>query len=393
MEDKAGFSNTKEMQDIVLQVPHSDLKQQLISIKIKQALKAAKDRGVILGRHGKKVLSKTNRKAADHFAKKMVPILKELDADGHNNIREVAAELNRRQIPTFRGHGNRWHIRTVNLLLQRIRPGALRKRPNPVKWVGGKRAILKHLKKHLPAEFNNYYEPFVGGGALFFELSSKLDKAHLSDTNRDLVTMYQVLKSDPARVIELLKVHSKNHNEEYYYHLRAKKNLSDPVEVAARMLYLNKTCYNGLWRVNKKGEFNASFGDYSNPVICNAGNIQACSKLLKIATIKQGDYRKIKPRRGDFVFFDPPYHRISDTSFTAYSKDTFTEKDHIRLAKFCRKLHGQGVKLMISNSRTEFIQKLYDLPIFNIHIIKAPRMVSRDSFGRQPVEEFIITNY
>jgi len=368
-------------------------KKQLTSNRIREALKAAKAMGVKLGRHGKKVLSKTNRVAADLFAKNMVNIIKELHAEGYIDIRSITEELNRRRIPTFRGKGRRWHLRTVNLLLKRIAPESLKRKLQPVKWVGGKRSILTELRKYLPKEFNNYWEPFVGGGALFFDLYPKIRKAYLSDTNKDLVTMYQVIKSNPDDLIEVLKIHSKKHDEEYYYSIRDKNKLEAPVEVAARMLYLNKTCYNGLWRVNKKGEFNASIGNYSKPVIYNAANIKACNKALRCAKLKQADFKSIKPQAGDFVYFDPPYHRLNDTSFTAYSKEDFTEKDHIRLARFCKKLHAKGVKLMVSNSKTAFIYNLYDLPIFNIHVIKAPRLVNSNSSERKPVEEFIITNY
>ena len=159
------------------------------------------------------------------------------------------------------------------------------------------------------------------------------------------------------------------------------------------MLYLNKTCYNGLWRVNQKGEFNASFGAYASPLICNALNIKTCSKSLQGVTIKLKDYKTITPKAGDFVYFDPPYYKTSDTSFTAYSKTGFSKRDHIRLAKFCMKLHSQGVKLMVSNSNSDFIRALYASPVFNIHVVYAPRMINSNGLERQPVEELIITNY
>ena len=363
------------------------------STRIKAALKAAKQRGVILGRHGKKVLSKTNKAAANAFAKKMIPVIKELQAEGYTNVRSVTAELNRRGISTFRRQNNKWHIRTVNLLLKRIGNNTLKNKPHPVKWVGGKRNIIKELKQYMPKAFENYYEPFFGGGALFFEIQRSLKKAYLSDVNSDLMTMYKVIQKEPDRLIKLLKVHAAAHSEDYYYKVRATHDLTNPVEIAARMLYLNKTCYNGLWRVNKKGGFNASPGKYENPVICHAANLKACHKLLKGAKLKQMNYLKIKPKRDDFVYFDPPYHQANLTSFTAYTESPFTEKDHIRLARFCKRLHERGVKVMLSNSKTEFIQKLYSLPIFKMHVIKAARMINCDTSARQKIEELLITNY
>lgn len=380
---------------INLPVIHADLveKQKRTSIKIKASLNLAKKRGVKLGKHGKNVLAKTNKKSADDFAKAMMPLLKELKVQGYNDIRTLTAELNQRKIPTFRGNNRQWHLRTVNLLIKRIKPEMFQAKPNPVKWVGGKRGIIKELKKRLPVTFNHYYEPFFGGGALFFELHLNIKKAFLSDTNEDLITMYKVIQSDPKPLIQLLKTHARLHDLEYYYKIRAQHGTEDPVEIAARMLYLNKTCYNGLWRVNQKGEFNASFGTYTNPLICNALNIRTCSKSLQAALLKRKDYRLIKPKKGDFVYFDPPYQKTTDTSFTAYSKTGFTKQDQIRLAKFCKKLNDQGVNLMISNSNSDFIQELYQSPSFSIHVIKAPRMINSNPLERRSVEELIIVNF
>ena len=258
-----------------------------------------------------------------------------------------------------------------------------------LKWVGGKRSIIGELKSRLPDKFNNYYEAFVGGGALFFEIAPEIKKAFLSDTNMDLVITYSVIKKDPDKLIELLRKHKNNHTDEYYYKVRAMHTLSDPVEIAARMIYLNKTCFNGLFRVNKKGEFNNAVGKYNNPGICQEDNIRACSKALKSVTIEEKDYTKIKPISGDFVYFDPPYHPINKTSFTAYTKLGFTEKDQSDLANFCTELSKQGVKIMVSNSNTKFIRDLYKSNIFKIGIVNAPRSLN----GRSPVEEVLITNY
>lgn len=262
-----------------------------------------------------------------------------------------------------------------------------------LKWVGGKRGIIEELKKRLPKKFNEYYESFVGGGALFFELVGTHKKAHLSDANLDLILTYKVIQKDPLLLIEMLKKHQKKHSEEYYYKIRAQHILEDPIAIAARMIYLNKTCFNGLFRVNKKGEFNVPMGKYSNPGICQEDNIMACHKALKGVQIEYRDYAKTEPKAGDLIYFDPPYHPTSDTSFTAYSKMDFTEKDQSDLAAFCIKLHKKGVLIMVSNSNTKFIRDLYKSNIFKINIVNAPRLVNCKPNGRSSVEEVLITNY
>src|SRR6185437_9619772 len=227
--------------------------------------------------------------------------------------------------------------------------------------------------------------PFTGGGALFFELQPK--KAFLSDVNPELVNTYKVIQKDVEELIELLSKHQKKHSEEYYYKIRAKHNLKDPIEIAARMIYLNKTCYNGLYRVNKKGEFNTPIGRYVRPGICQPENLRACNKALKKTSIEHKDYTKITPQAGDFCYLDPPYHPMTETSFTAYSKFNFSEADQANLAQFCTDLHKKGVKLMLSNSNTEYIRSLYKSKIFNIAIIHAPRFVNSKANGRSAVEE------
>lgn len=262
-----------------------------------------------------------------------------------------------------------------------------------LKWVGGKRSIIGELKARLPETFNDYYEGFVGGGALFFELQPTLKKAFLSDANLDLVLTYSVIKKDPDKLLTVLKKHQRLNCEEYYYRQRSRHDLDDPIEVAARMIYLNKTCFNGLYRVNSKGEFNVPMGKYTNPGIVSEPNIMACNKALQIADIQYKDFLKIEAREGDFCYFDPPYHPTSDTSFTKYSKLDFSEKDQQALAEFCTQLHRKGVKVMVSNSNTPFIRNLFSSNIFNIGIVNAPRSVNCKANGRSAVEEVLITNY
>lgn len=273
------------------------------------------------------------------------------------------------------------------------KPADEKERPHPfVKWVGGKRSIIDELKSRLPSDISEYYEPFVGGGALFFAVQSRIETAVLSDVNTDLLLTYQVIKKDVEKLIEKLKVHQENHDEKYYYKIRSQHNLVDPVEVAARFIYLNKTCFNGLYRVNKKGEFNVPIGRYTNPNVVHELNLRACQIALEKATIKLQSYDKIKPSAGAFVYFDPPYHPTSETAyFTQYSKGGFSEKDQIALRDFFAKLAKQGVNVMLSNSNTPFVQDLYKG--YNIAIIDAPRNVNCKPNKRNSVEEVLITNY
>lgn len=262
-----------------------------------------------------------------------------------------------------------------------------------VKWAGGKRGIINEIISRLPEKFNNYYEPFLGGGALFFQLYNKLTQAYLSDVNIDLLLAFEAIKKDPEKVILRLKKHSEAHGEDYYYSLRSKHNLEEPLDLAARFIYLNKTCYNGLFRTNNSGEFNVPIGKYTNPQILDKDNIFLCSNALKKALIEVKDFSQIKPTKGDFVYFDPPYHPIQENSFTKYSKLDFTENDQIRLRNFALHLHKKGVNLMISNSNTSFINDLYKNKIFNVNVINAPRFINSKGDGRKSAEEVIIRNY
>ncbi|MBL7057813.1 DNA adenine methylase [Patescibacteria group bacterium] len=265
--------------------------------------------------------------------------------------------------------------------------------PQPfVKWVGGKRSLINELIKRLPKNFNSYYEPFIGGGALFFSLCNKLEKAILIDKNLELVITYNAIKKQPKKLIERLKQHARNHSETHYYFVRQNKPTS-PLDIAARFLYLNKTCFNGLYRVNKSGGFNVPIGKYSNPNIVQESNILACHKALDVAEIKYGDFSHVEPQKQDFAYFDPPYHPTSEASFTAYTKDNFMESDQIRLRDYIVKLHRKGVYIMLSNSSTEFIRDLYKAKYFNHHEVFAPRYINCKPGERGKVSELLITNY
>jgi len=270
-----------------------------------------------------------------------------------------------------------------------------RKSPQPfVKWAGGKRSIINDLLDNKPNEFNHYFEPFVGGGALFFTLYDRkeITKATISDINLDLILTYSVIQKDPEILVEKLQVHKDNNNKEYFYKIRKQHDIKNPIEKAARFLYLNKTCYNGLFRVNQKGEFNVPFGKYSNPNIVDKNNIFACNHALRGIDIQLGDFNKIKPKKGDFVYFDPPYHPTKSDSFTSYTKLDFREEDQRKLKDLANKLSSKGVQIMLSNSNTEFIKELYK-DDFDIITVKAPRMVNCKSDERIPVMELLIKNY
>lgn len=262
-----------------------------------------------------------------------------------------------------------------------------------VKWTEGKRSILPELLTRVPATFHEYYEPFVGGGALYFALHRRISKAYLSDINQDLITAYQVIKREPRTLVAALQQHQQQHCKEYFYAQRARHHHKSQVAVAARMIYLNRTCFNGLWRVNKQGLFNVPIGSYAHPRICDEVTITACSKALRKATVSCTDYTQIHPKKGDFVYFDPPYHPGTGNSFTVYNKNNFTIKDQTDLAQLCIILHSIGVKVMVSNSDTAFIKSIYPAAVFHITTIQAPHAIGCKSQSRKVVVEAIITNY
>jgi DNA adenine methylase len=260
-----------------------------------------------------------------------------------------------------------------------------------VKWVGGKRALLHELESRFPRRFNRYFEPFVGGGAVYYHLQPQA--AFLGDANRELVNTYNVVKNDVRELISHLRTHE--NQEEYFYTLRAvaPDDLS-PVERASRLIYLNRTCFNGLYRVNSKGGFNAPFGRYKNPTICNEQGLLAASGALQSAHIAHQPYQAIldEARLGDFVYMDPPYHPLSATaSFTSYTAGSFGARDQEELAQTFRALDARGTKVMLSNSDTPFIHALY--ADYHIERVMAPRMVNRNGAKRGPISELIIRNY
>ena len=269
-----------------------------------------------------------------------------------------------------------------------------------VKWAGGKRQIVDKLLMYAPDEFNTYYEPFVGGGALLFELSPK--KAVINDSNKELINVYNVLRNEEKfkKMCSILNTYEKNNIEEFYYELRNKDRnkssfdrLSD-YKRAGRTIYLNKACFNGLYRVNSKNEFNVPFGKKTKVNTYDIGNLITVSNYLTMNDIKilNVDFEdSVKDaQKGDFIYFDPPYD--SETSiFNSYTEDGFDKEEQRRLAKVYKELSNKGCYVMLSNNNTTLIKELYK--DFNIHIIEAKRSINSNGKKRGKVEEVIITNY
>lgn len=263
-----------------------------------------------------------------------------------------------------------------------------------VKWAGGKRRLLNRIIPLVPPSFRSYYEPFAGGAALFYAVAGRATRCYLSDTNVELVLTYQVIRDRPKALIKRLKKYAASHSEETYYMVRG-AGPRDPAGVAARFVYLNRTCFNGLYRVNKSGAFNVPFGRHRNPNIIQEQNIMACNELLRGATVTHQDFRTLgrRPKAGDFVYFDPPYHPTDEASFTAYTKEDFNEDDQVDLRDYARELHARGVFVMISNSKTRYIESLYRGKEFNRRRVQAPRLINCQAASRGCVDELLITNY
>jgi DNA adenine methylase len=269
--------------------------------------------------------------------------------------------------------------------------------PRPfLKWAGGKSKLIQQYKQYLPNihDYKTYHEPFLGGGALFFYLLPT--KAVLTDINSELITTYLCVRDKLEELLGTLKLHEFYHNRDYYYKVRGNPGSTD-VEKAARLIYLNRTCFNGLYRVNSKGEFNVPLGKYDNPKICQLDILVAASEALQSSVIEELDFSHVLKQAtsaDDFVFFDPPYHPISQTSyFTAYSKLSFNQLDQIRLRDISSKLALRGVKVMVCNSDCEFIRSIYNEIDFKIHLVKATRVINSNIKNRGSIGELVITSY
>ncbi|WP_165859218.1 MULTISPECIES: DNA adenine methylase [Desulfofundulus] len=262
----------------------------------------------------------------------------------------------------------------------------------PVKWAGGKSQLIPQFEPLFPKrEYSLYVEPFVGGGAVFFHLLPP--RAVLIDSNDELINFYLVVRDDLEALLQDLRRHE--NTAEYYYRIRAlDPGQLTPVERASRFLYLNKTGYNGLWRVNSRGQHNVPFGRYKNPKIVDEPNLRLVSVALKRAEIICGDFSRILDctAPGAFVYLDPPYHPLSETAnFTSYTPDAFGEDDQRRLAEVFRELDRRGCLVMLSNSDTPFIRELYKN--YDIQVVYAKRAINCRADKRGPIAELVIRNY
>lgn len=295
-----------------------------------------------------------------------------------------------------------------------------------LKWVGGKRQLLDQFEELYPTELKlrkikNYYEPFVGGGAVFFDVAQKyeIENAFLYDINEELILTYKVIQKDVNKLIEFLYKHDlfyKKLNEkkqkEYYYEIRENFNLQrfnidykkyseNWIPRAAQTIFLNRTCFNGLFRFNSKGGFNSPMGRYKNPKILDEQNLLSVSKLFEIATIRKADFKEVRNdiKNNSFVYFDPPYRPISETaSFTSYSKFNFQDDEQLQLASLFYDLNEQGHYLMLSNSdpkntnpEDDFFETIY--ANFNIQRVDAKRSINSDPNKRNSIKEIVVTNY
>lgn len=266
-----------------------------------------------------------------------------------------------------------------------------------VKWAGGKTKLLTELLPRVPAEIRTYAEPFAGGAALFFALASDsgrtFKRAVLCDQNEELVALYRAVKSDAHAVIDALADYK--YDEDMFYRVRdeSTEDMSD-TERAARFIFLNKTCFNGLWRVNSKGKFNVPFGRYDNPRIIDEDGLVAASKALASCAIHLGDFSVATKDlgAGDFVYFDPPYDPASETSdFTAYARGGFSQIDQERLADEMRRLRAAGAMVMLSNADTKKMRELYY--DFTVHSVKAPRSINSVAEKRGMARELLVTSW
>jgi DNA adenine methylase len=269
-----------------------------------------------------------------------------------------------------------------------------------LKWVGGKQQLLSQYEPFFPPTVQRYFEAFVGGGALFFHFwnTGRLpNEVFLLDNNAELINAYQVVRDRVDELIKLLALHEQLHNREYYYEIRSldRKGASlGAVERAARMLYLNRTCYNGLYRVNRRAQFNVPLGSYKNPKVLHEETLRTASLALQGVAIETRDFRTIVDlaRAGDFIYFDPPYDPVSKTaSFTSYTANNFRDQEQLQLAQVFSSLSEKGCLCMLSNSYTPLILELYQN--YHIAVVEANRAINSNGNGRGGIREVVILNY
>jgi DNA adenine methylase len=268
-----------------------------------------------------------------------------------------------------------------------------------LKWAGGKRQLIPKIREYIPRKYKLYFEPFVGAGAVLFELQPQT--ALINDANKELVNCYKVIKQQPEKLIAHARAHPIN--KKYFYHLRSRDRDPDfhtlsPLDRASRIIFLNKTCYNGLFRVNSQGHFNVPFGNYTDPMIVDDVVIKAVSRYLNEASVQisNDDFADALngAGRGDFVYLDPPYDPLSDTSsFTGYNLHSFDRDEQQRLKAVCDDLHRRGCKLLLSNSATNFIRGLYsDRSKYTVVEVDANRNINSVGAARGKINELLIFN-
>lgn len=268
----------------------------------------------------------------------------------------------------------------------------LRDPPKPfVKWVGGKRSLLPQLDTLLPVDIGTYAEPFVGGGAMFFHLhiGRLFERAIIADQNQELIHTWSIVRDQPSQLLRELKRYKAQHGEAFYYQIRDQFRPRTPLSIAARMIYLNKTCFNGLYRVNSKNKFNVPMGRYNNPSIVDEENIRICSDALQGVEIQAAPFAEMAIGQSDFIYVDPPY----DATFTNYVAGGFQQNSQEQLRDIVTEWAAQGRRVMISNSDTALIRNLYHADIWNISEVKAGRVINADPNGRGAVTELVIRNY
>jgi DNA adenine methylase len=260
-----------------------------------------------------------------------------------------------------------------------------------LKWAGGKTQLLHELISRMPASYNVYFEPFIGGGALYFAVSP--EEAVIADINEDLVNVYNVVRDNPEELLEALS--SYVNDKDFYYEVRAQdQDKLSPIDRAARLIYLNRTCFNGLYRVNKSGQFNVPFANYKNPNIVQSERIMTASNTLHRTKVFNASFEKVLvgAKEGDFIYLDPPYYpKDVYSDFKRYNKEQFHENDHQRLAALYNELSDRGCYVMLSNSDTPFTRDLYKK--WCVDTVYAKRMINSDSSKRGEVTEIIVTNY
>ncbi len=265
-----------------------------------------------------------------------------------------------------------------------------------IKWAGGKRRVIPELEKRLPKKFNRYFEPFIGGGAFLFYLQHHTSS--ISDMNGELINLYLTVRDSVDELIADLELHE--NSSDYFYNIRNldrdlnSYNQLSNVERASRFIYLNKSCFNGLYRVNSKGQFNVPFGKYKKPIYFDRENLERCSQFLQKVDIRLGDFTVFRDevQKGDFFYFDPPYFPVTETSnFTSYTKDGFGLDEQKRLLEFAKEIDSKGGYFLISNSYSPEILEFYR--DFYIDIIEVGRAINSKGSGRGRVKEILVRNY